>query len=102
MRHDRVDLDRAHPLADRSFHAQQTDAILVLHQLADRADPAVSEMIDIVDLAATILKLDQHLEDRYDVGLAQRPYGIVGLQCQPRVHLDAAYRRQVIALWIEE
>jgi hypothetical protein len=54
VRHDGVDLDRAHALADRPLHAQQSDAILVFHQLADRADPAVAEMIDVVDLAAAV------------------------------------------------
>ena len=55
VRHDRIDLDRAHAFADRPLHAQQSDAVLVFHQLADRADPAVAEMIDVVDLAATVL-----------------------------------------------
>ena len=31
MRHNRVDVDRAHPFANRAFHAQQTDAVLVFH-----------------------------------------------------------------------
>ena len=72
VRHHRVDLDRAHALADRPLHAQQADAVLVLHQLADRAHPAVAEMVDVVDLAAPVLEVDQHLEDREDVLLAQR------------------------------
>ena len=56
VRHHRVDLDRAHALADRAFHAQQADAVLVFHQLADRADAPVAEMVDIVDLAAAVLQ----------------------------------------------
>ena len=46
-------------------------AVLVLHQLADRAHAAVAEMVDVVDLAAAVLQVDQHLEDREDVVLAQ-------------------------------
>jgi len=41
-----------HALLDRALHAQQADAILVLHQLADRAHAAVAEVVDVVDLAA--------------------------------------------------
>ena len=79
VRHHRVDLDRAHALADRALHAQQADAVLVLHQLADRAHAAVAEMVDVVDLAAAVLELDQHLEDGEDVFLAQRANRVLGL-----------------------
>jgi hypothetical protein len=58
MRHHRVDLDRAHALADRPLHPQQADTVLIFHQLADRPDPAIAEVIDIVDLAATVLEVD--------------------------------------------
>ena len=74
VRHHGVDLDRAHALADRPLHAQQADAVLVLHQLADRAHAAVAEMVDVVDLAAAVLQVDQHLEDREDVLLAQHAH----------------------------
>ncbi len=70
VRHDRVDFDRAHSFADRPLHPQQANAVLVLHQLTDRADPPVAEMVDVVDFAATVLQLDQNLEDCQDVGLA--------------------------------
>ena len=102
VRHRRVDLDRAHPLADRALHAQQADAELVLHQLADRAHAPVAEMIDVVDLAAAVLDLDQHPDDGDDVLGAQHAQRVVGLQPQPHVHLDPADRRQVVALGVEE
>ena len=102
VRHHGVDLDRAHALADRALHAQQADAVLVLHQLADRAHPAVAEMVDVVDLAAAVLEVDEHLEDREDVLLAQRAHRVVGVEAEARVHLDPADRRQIVALAVEE
>ena len=36
-------------------HADQTDAVLVLHQLADGADAAVAEVVDVVHRAAAVL-----------------------------------------------
>ncbi len=102
VRHDGVDLDRAHALADRPLHAQQSNAVLVFHQLADRADPAVAEMIDIVDLAAAVLQIDQNLEDRQDVRFAKSAHRIVRREAEPRVHFDTADRRQIIALRVEE
>ena len=46
-----------HPLLDRALHAQQADAILVLEQLADRADAAVGEIVDVVDVALAVLQV---------------------------------------------
>ena len=102
LRHDRVDLDRGHALLDRALHAQQADAILVLHQFADRAHAAVAEMVDVVDLAAAVAQVDQRLDDREDVLLAQRALRVGGVEVEAHVHLDAADRREVVALGVEE
>ena len=72
VRHERLDLLRhAHALLDRALHANQTDAVLVLHQLADRADAAVAEVIDVVDRALAVLQLDQVADRLEDVALGQ-------------------------------
>ena len=91
-----------HALLDRALHAQQADAVLVLHQLADRADAAVAEIVDVVDLALAVAQLDQRLDDREDVLLAQHADGVLGVEVEAHVHLDAADRRKVVALGIEE
>ena len=100
--HDRRHVDAAHALLDRALHAQQADAILVLEQLADRADAAVGEVVDIVDLALAVLEVHQLLDDREDVFLAQRRDGVLGVEAKAHVELDAADRGQVIALGVEE
>ena len=74
VRHHGVDIDGAHALADRALHAQQADAVLVLHQLADRAHAAVAEIVDVVDLAAAVLQLAQDLHGAQDVLLAQHAH----------------------------
>ena len=56
-----------HALLDGALHAQQADAVLVLHQLADRAHAPVAEMVDVVDLALAVAQVDQRLDDREDV-----------------------------------
>ncbi len=48
---DDVDILNGHPLLDHSLHAGETDAEGVLQELTHRAQAAVTEMIDIVDLA---------------------------------------------------
>ena len=61
-----------HAFLDRALHAQQADAELVLHQLADRTHAAVAEIVDVVDFAAAVAQIGQRLEDGEDVFLAQR------------------------------
>ena len=102
LRHHGVDIDRRHALLDRALHAQQADAVLVLHQLADRAHPAVAEMIDVVDLALAVAQIDQRADDRDDVFLAQHAHGVGRVEIEPHVHLDAADRGEIVALGIEE
>ena len=102
LRHDGVDLDRGHALLDRALHAEQADAVLVLHQLADRADAAVAEMVDVVDLALAVAQVDQRLDHGEDVVLAQNAHGVRGVEVEAHVHLDAADGREVVALGIEE
>ncbi len=103
MRHHGVDIDRAHALADRPLHAQQADAVLVLHQLADRTHPAVAEIVDVVDLPAAVLQLVEDLHRAQQVLLAQHAHRVGHVvEAQPHVHLHAADRRQVVAVRIEE
>ena len=102
LRHHGVDVDARHALLDGALHAEQTDAVLVLHQLADRADAAVAEMVDVVDLALAVAQVDQGLDDREDVLLAQGALGVRRIELKTHVHLDAADRGEVVALGIEE
>ena len=102
LRHDGVDLDRRHALLDRPLHAQEANAILVLHQFADRTHTPVAEMVDVVDLAAAVAQVHQRLDHRQDVVLAQRPLGVRRVEIEAHVHLHPADRREVVALGIEE
>ena len=102
LRHDRVDLDRRHALLDRPLHAQEADAILILHQFADRAHAPVAEMVDVVDLAAAVAQVHQRLDHREDVVLAQRALGVGRVEVEAHVHLHPADRREVVALGVEE
>ena len=103
VRHERLDLLRhAHALLDRALHADQTDAVLVLHQLADRAHAAVAEVIDVVDRPLAVLQIDQVADRLEDVALGQD--GVVErlVELELVVQLQAADLRQVVALGVEE
>ena len=100
--HDRVDIDRRHALLDGALHAQQADAILVLEKFADRANTAVAEVVDVVDLALAVLEVDQRLDDFQDVLAAQYGHVIGDIKVETHVHLDAADSRKIVAVGVEE
>ena len=102
VRHHRRDVDRAHALLHGALHAEQADAVLVLEQLADRTHAAVAEIVDIVDLALAVLQVDKRLHHRKDVLGAERGDGVLGVEVEAHVELDAAHGRQVVAVGIEE
>ena len=102
MRHDGVDIDRAHAFADRPLHTQQADPVLVFHKLANRADAPVTQVIDIVDLATPILQLNENPDNLQDVLAAQHTNRVLGLKAETGIHLHPADSGQVIALRIEE
>ena len=103
VRHRRVDVlvDR-HLLLDGALHAHEADAELVLEQLADRADAAVAEVVDVVRPADVALQAQQVADDAEDVRGRQRPrvLGRVGLELD--VELEAADAREVVLLRVEE
>ncbi len=52
LRNEGVDVLHAHALLHGALHADETDAVLVLDQLADRTHTAVAEVVDVVDRVA--------------------------------------------------
>ncbi len=59
-------------------------------------------MVDVVDLAFAVAQVDQRADDREDVFLAEHAHGVGCVEVEPHVHLDAADRREIVALGIEE
>ena len=98
VRHDGVDINRAHALANGAFHPEQADAVLVLHQLADRAHPAVAQVVDVIDIAATVLQRDEGGDDGDDILAPQHPEVVVAVEIEPHAHLHAADIGEVVAL----
>src|SRR3546814_16488137 len=80
----------------------EADPILVLHQLAHGADAPVPQIVDVVDFAPAVLQVEQDLQDRENVLLAEHAQMGVRLEAEAGVTLDPADRRKVVALMIEE
>ena len=48
LRRDRLDVLGGHPITDHALHAAEPGAQLVLDQLADRTQPPIAEVVDVV------------------------------------------------------
>ena len=108
VRHDCVYIDRAHTLFDRTLHTHQTDAVIVFHQLTDRTNAAVAEVVDIVDFAFAVFQIEDDLRDANNVIIAEGTLSVFRWliardgHFQTGVHFHPANRRQVITLAIKE
>ena len=102
LRHHGIDVDGRHAFLDGALHAQEPDPILVFHELADRAHPAIAEMVNVVDLALAVAQVDQRADHRDDVVFAQHAHGVGCIKIEPHVHFDAADGGKIVALRIEE
>ena len=123
LRRDRLDVLGRHALAHDPLHAGEADAELVLDELADRAHPAVAEVVDVVGEVAgvAVVQLHEVRDRREDVGLGEREVAaavldvrvrdleVEALEAEERVllrellrHLVAADLGLVVALRVEE
>ncbi len=116
LRGDRFDVLRGHALADDALHAGQAGADLVLDELADVAQTAVAEVVDVVDLDAhvhglaatrarqgrvTVVQGHEVLDRRDDVIDAQDGLVQTRLDAELLVDLVATDLGQVVALGVE-
>ncbi|OIQ79544.1 hypothetical protein GALL_387200 [mine drainage metagenome] len=92
MRHQVVGFCLRQALLDRALNAHQTGAELVFGQLAHGTYASVSQVIDVVDLAATIAQLDQNADHRQNVLVGQRDRAIGAMRTDLVVEaLEPAY-----------
>jgi len=63
VRHQIVRFGLRQAFLDRALDANQTRPELVLGQLTDRANAAITQMVDVIDFAAAIAQLHQQLDD---------------------------------------
>ena len=95
LRRQRRCLCDGHTLLDHALHAAQTDAELVLDQLADRADAAVAQHIDVVGLADPIHDVQIVGIERIHIGDSN------GVLIRKRVIADDLHHIAVCAAYIQ-
>ena len=98
MRHQVVRLGLIQPLLDGALDAHQSGAELVLGQFADRTHTAITKVVDVVDLAATVAQFDQDADHVDNVLIRQGAFAFETLAPDTAVELHAAHGRQVVAL----
>ena len=117
-----VGVDDGHPLAHDALHAHHADAELVLQLLADGADAAVAEVVDVVGQRAAVVDRDLGVDDGEEVahpegavaglvgggalGVESEALGALGQLgvefAEPLADLVAADAAQVVAAGVEE
>ena len=116
LRGDRLDVLGGHTFTYNALHTGQAGADLVVDQFADRADAAVAEVVDVIDVdrdvglfalaytldgALACVEGDYVADHRYDVGLGQNG-GLWGVHrhvhAELAVELVAAHLSEVVAL----
>ena len=71
LRGDPFRILNGHSFLDDSFHAGEADAELVLQELADAADAAVAQMVDIVGAAFAVHQFEEAFEGAENIFLGQ-------------------------------
>ncbi len=95
----------AHLFLDGAFHAHQSDAELVLHQLAHGAHAAIAQVIDVVHHADVAAQLEQVANGRVEV-LGSQSAVIEARRVLVFIELDVelqpAHAREVVLARVEE
>ena len=97
----RIGVDR-HALLDQPRHARETDGELIRDQLTNRANAAVAQVIDVVDMAASFVQLDEVADDRDEIFLREHRLFGRRVEAEPLVDLVAAHATEIVALGREE
>ena len=102
LRHQAFAFGHGQTLFDRALNTDQTDAELVFGHFANRANAAVTQMVDIVNHALAVTDVDQGPEHLDDVFLAQDAGAFNLFATDAAVELHATDRRKVVTIAAEE
>ena len=92
MRHQIFCFRLTQALFDCALYTNQTCAELVFSQLTNATYTTISEVVDIIDLSATVTQLNQHF-DRFENILVGQSHGSgnVVATAQTAIHFHATY-----------
>ena len=105
LRFDIVQNFRRHSFANGSFHTEQAHAILIFHQLTDRANTTVAQVVNIINFAFTVAEFNQVFNNTQNIIFAQNAASIRGFvkrNIQSGIDFNTTDRRQVITFVIKE
>src|SRR5207247_9233399 len=72
-----IDVEQRHTLFDQTFGPSKTNTALIRQQFANRAHPTTAQMIDIVERTLTPAQIDQILDRRDKIFVAQDPLSAI-------------------------
>ncbi len=101
---DRFQIHHRHAVLDDALRAHKAHAVLVLHQLADGADAAVAQVVDVVGDAFAVVQADELAENLHEVAHLEHAVLLIlrRVDAEPPVELVAGDIAHVVLLEIEE
>ena len=102
LRHQALRFGQIQAFLDGPLDPDQADAELVFHHLAYASNPAIAQVINIVNAVLAVANIDQHLHHGDNVIGGQHAFAGDLPAPDPAVEFHAADRGQIIAIRAEE
>ena len=103
MRHSRVDvLVDGHLFFDRPLHADQSDAELILEELADCPDATIPEVVDVIGAADILVQAHQVFDYPIKIVGAQRLLLDGNFRIELDIELESTDPGKIVPFRIEE
>ncbi len=102
MGHQTIDILQAHALFDGPFHAHQTDAVLILKELANRTNTAVAKVIDVINRPLAVPQINEVTDDLEYILLCQGRMIKRRRKTKFIIDLESPDRRKVVTLGIKK
>ena len=100
--HQRFDFLKGHSFLDGPLHPYQADTVLVFEKFADRAHPAVSEIIYVIDRTLRVFELYQLAHCGKDVFLSKHPVVERHIEAELQIELEPSNLGQIVVVGVEK
>ena len=102
MRHQIVCFSLTQPFLHCALYAYESCTELIFGQLANTTYATVTQVIDVIDFAATIAQLNENLDDSQNVFVGERHHAGQLITTHTTIELHATHCRQVVTIFAVE
>jgi hypothetical protein len=102
VRQYRLHVEEIHALFDAALHPDQTETELIFQQFADRPDPPISQVVDVVDFSFPHFEVHEVADDFDDILRSERPLFERQVEQQLLVEFQSSDRREIVPLGVQK